>query len=550
MKRKVLILIFSLLHISLLFAQNDLDALLLEIDKKIANRDVYMNRKEQRIDNLKIQRKAVEGLSAELYKINMALFEEYKNYSSDSAIHYLNLNMDLAEELKDVYKLNETSLASAFLFVRLGMYKEASDILETIKLSFLSEKERLNYNITFRELYLGIGYYGLNVRDKNKYWEKAKEYDNYVKNAVDPNSEEFLRITEKAYRLGKQYDKALEINGLRLQLVEPNTVTYALVTFHRSLIFRKMGDVENEKKYLALSALSDMELAIKDNASISILADILAKDGDINRAYNYIRFSLDNIKDFNTRIRSSEILNIQNIIDKEYQLRNEKKSNQLKLLLIIVSVLSVCLLIAMVYVYKQMKKGQLFSIKLKDINAELELFNGRLHDVNKELISRNREVAEANHIKEEYIAYFLDECSKYITKLDDYRRMVHKKMQEKQYEKLYNITRDNSLKEEELKELFVNFDFMFINLFPNFLTEFNALLLDEERIFLKKEKELNTELRIFALIRLGINDSSKIANFLGYSVNTIYNYRTKMKNRAKVSREDFELRVRKIGTFV
>jgi len=333
-------------------------------------------------------------------------------------------------------------------------------------------------------------------------------------------------------------------------MTEANTMPYAFVAFHRSLIYRKMGDVENEKKYLILSALSDIDLSIKDNASISILADILAKEGDINRAYKYIRYSLDNIQDFNTRIRSAEILNIQNIIDKEFQLQNEKRSAQLLGLLIVVSILSICLIIAVIYVYKQMKKGQAISLKLKVINEELEHFNTKLNSMNLELISRNREVAEANHIKEEYIAYFLDACSSYIVKLDDYRRMVYTSIQDKQVEQLKNLTRDNSLKERELKELFTNFDSMFFNLFPNFLQEFNKLLLEEEQINLKKDKELNTELRIFALIRLGINDSSKIANFLGYSVNTIYNYRTKMKNRAKVSREDFEQRVMKIGTFM
>jgi hypothetical protein len=170
--------------------------------------------------------------------------------------------------------------------------------------------------------------------------------------------------------------------------------------------------------------------------------------------------------------------------------------------------------------------------------------------MNTELKRKNHEVAEANHVKEEYIGYFLDECSKYIDKLDNYRRMVNKKLQVRQYEKLYTITKDNSLKENELKELFVNFDTMFVNLFPDFVNEFNSLLLDGEAIVLKKGEILNTELRIYALIRLGISDSSKIANFWGYSVNTIYNYRAKMKSKANISREDFELEVRKIGAFI
>jgi hypothetical protein len=200
-------------------------------------------------------------------------------------------------------------------------------------------------------------------------------------------------------------------------------------------------------------------------------------------------------------------------------------------------------------VYKQLKKGRAYANKLADANQELASFNSKLHDMNQELASRNLEVAEANHLKEEYIAYFLGECSIYITKLDNYRKMVNKKMQERQYEELARMTRDNSLKDEELKELFANFDRMFINLFPDFVDQVNSLLSKEEQIVLKKGEVLNTELRIFALIRLGIVDSLEIANFFGYSINTIYNYRTKMKNRSRVSREDFEGRVKEIGAF-
>ena len=169
--------------------------------------------------------------------------------------------------------------------------------------------------------------------------------------------------------------------------------------------------------------------------------------------------------------------------------------------------------------------------------------------MNNTLKKINFEVTEANYIKEEYIAYFLNQCSKYIEKLDDYRKMVNKKIQDKQIENLYKTTKNNNLKEDELEELYTNFDTMFMHLFPDFIEKFNSLLLDDEHIYIKKGEVLNTELRIYALIRLGIDDSGKIANFLGYSVNTIYNYRAKIKNKAKISREDFEWTVRKIGTF-
>jgi len=548
--REVLLILGLLLLKQMVVSAQNVDSLLQVLDDKIKNTHIYESLKEQKIEELKTERRELKNNPSELYSINRSLYNAYNNYQSDSAVHYLNQNMNIADSLKDISKINEVRIESATLFVRLGMYFEARELLENVKEETLSLQQRLDYNLAYRQLYLGLGSYSQNDRERHTYWEKARDFDNRVMELTPDISEEHLRSLEKSMRVKDDFAAALKANDQRLTLTTPFTIPYALVTFHRSLIYRKMGDVKNEKKYLALSAISDVQLAIKDNASISILAALLMREGDINRAYQYIRFCLDNIKDYNTRIRSSEILSIQTIIDKEYQSRNKKKSQELQAVLIIVCVLSALLAISIVYVYKQLKKGQAFSRKLKEINQELQSLNVKLHDMNDELKKRNLEVAEADHIKEEYIAYFLDECAKYIIKLDNYRIMVNKKLQARQYEGLYNITRDNSLKAEESKELFLNFDTMFVNLFPDFLTQFNALLTDEEQIILKKGEVLNTELRIYALVRLGIGDSSKIARFLGYSVNTIYNYRTKMKNKARVAREDFEDRVKKIGAFI
>lgn len=528
----------------------DVDSLLSILDNKIVNKELYEKVKEKKLSELKTARNLLSKIPSEVYQINKALYEEYNNYMSDSAIFYLNQNLELADSLKDEPKLNDVYISSASLFIRLGMYLEASQYLKKVKNAILSLRQNADFYITYMNLYLGLGSYSQNTKEKHGYWILAKSYSDSMMRIVPPQSEEYLRNIEKEYRLKKEFSAALAANDKRLALTKPYTTQYALVTFHRSLIYRGIKDLNNEKRFLALSAISDAELSVKDNASISILAAILMHEGDINRAYQYIRFSLDNIKDYNTRIRSSEVLNIQRIIDKEYQNRNEKRRKELQLVLIVVCILSLLLAISVIYVYKQMKKGLTFSRKLKEINSELEALNTKLNDTNNALTNRNLEVAQANHIQEEYIAYFLDECAKYIVKLDNYRIMVNAKIRGKQYESLYNVTRDNSLKIKESKELFLNFDNMFIKLFPDFIQRINTLLADEDQVSIRKGEGLNTELRIYALIRLGITDSATIARILGYSVNTIYNYRTKMKNKAKVAREDFEDAVKKIGTII
>ncbi|MFT4222450.1 DUF6377 domain-containing protein [Dysgonomonas sp.] len=548
MKKFILCLNLFFITFTLASAKGDLDSLFSVLDNKIKNNSIYLEIKNTKIEDLKAE-KVNADTPQKRYSLNMLLYKEYRSYISDSAIYYLNQNFAIAYSLNDIEKINETSIASATLFSALGMYKEASDIMENINRKYLDKQQIVEYYNSYRYIYSGLGQYTQDSRNRGQYWIKSNAYRDSVALMANHNSEEYLRIEEIKLRQDMKLDEALLINDKRLALVKMGTPIYALVTFNRSLIYRKKDDAAMEKRFLILSAISDIQSAIKDNASIPILANKLMQEGDINRAYQYVRFSLDNINDYNTRIRSSEILNIQAIIDKAYQKKNDEQKTQLRIFLILVSILSLLLAVSAFYAYKQMRKGILITKRQKETNLELNDLNQKLHHMNKELRKINHEVVEANHIKEEYIGYFLDQCSKYIEKLDDFRRMVNKRIQTREIEILHKSTKDNSLKENELRELFSNFDIMFTHLFPDFIDKFNSLLQDDEQIILKKGEILNNELRIYALIRLGIDDSGKIANFLGYSVNTIYNYRTKTRNRAKISREDFEWTVKKIGTF-
>ena len=182
--------------------------------------------------------------------------------------------------------------------------------------------------------------------------------------------------------------------------------------------------------------------------------------------------------------------------------------------------------------------------ELASVNAQLSSVNAELSSVNAQLSTVNSQLSESNRVKEEYIGRFMSLCSQYIDKLDNYRKMVNKKMKNKELEELFLLSKSTELKEKELEELFLNFDSVFLHLFPNFVNDFNDLLQPEVRVQPKEDNRLTTEIRIFALIRLGIEDSSKIAEFLHYSVNTIYNYRARIKNGAIGNREQFERQIK------
>ena len=260
----------------------------------------------------------------------------------------------------------------------------------------------------------------------------------------------------------------------------------------------------------------------------------------MERAYQYMRFSWNATKFYNARLRSWQSADVLSLIDKTYQAMIEKQNDRLQQNLLLITALLVLLIVALGYIYRQMKK-------LADArNKQLNGLNEELRQMNSCLSSTNIELSESNQIKEEYIARFIKLCSTYINRLDAYRRMVNKKVSAGQIAELLKITRSQDALDEELEELYANFDTAFLHLFPNFVGKFNDLLQENEQILPKKGELLNTELRIFALIRLGIEDSSQIAEFLRYSVNTIYNYRAKVRNKARGSREDFDDLVRKI----
>ncbi len=310
--------------------------------------------------------------------------------------------------------------------------------------------------------------------------------------------------------------------------------------YYRALIFREQKEQDNYIRCLSLSSIADIRSAIKDHASLWMLAQALLDRGDLERAYQYMNFSSTESKFYNARLRAWQSADDLSLIDDTYQLMLRQRNSELKIYILIVSLLSLLLFIALCYIYRQVKHLRTARQNLLKVNTQLENLNKELQKINFSLQTANKDLAESNQIKEVYIARFIKLCSTYVDRLDTYRRMVHKKVLTNQITELLHLTRSNSILEEALNELYENFDSAFLNLFPNFIEQFNSLLQENEQIRPKKNNTLNTELRIFALIRLGITDSSQIAEFLHYSVNTIYNYRAKVKNKARISREDFE----------
>lgn len=523
-----------------------LDSLYRILDRTIDGYRQYSILHEHRIDSLKRQNRQVREYPA-LYDSNLQLYHAYKTYIYDSAVQYLEKNLELAETQHDPYRINETRILLSYTFSSAGMYKESIDLLESIDRKEITEAQKRDYYAAYDHAYGELAFYTNDRKGAARYRAVSDAYKDSLFSVLSPESDLYLSMKETAFRDAGQYEEALRINDRRLRLAPPGSPAYAIVAYFRAIDFRNMGNPAMEKRYLALSALADLQSATKDHASLWMLAERLYHEGDIKRAHRYIRFSWQETAFFNARLRNWQSSGILSIIDQNFQIISRKQNHKLRFSLAVISALSLLLLAAIAYVYRQMRKLDTAQKHLADMNRKLQQLNGALSHSNTRLNSANKELSEANRIKEEYIGRFLSLCSAYIDKLDRFQKIVNKKIANGQTNELLKLTRSPEFREKELSELYSNFDSAFLHLFPNFVEAFNALLEEDSPVILKNNERLNTELRIFALIRLGIDDSSRIAEFLHYSVNTIYNYRAKVKNKARVPRDEFENLVKQIG---
>ena len=530
------------------FAGESLDSLLNVLDKTIKEADTYVQIKENKLHELKREARKTAPLSIERYHLNNAIYLEYKAYSSDSALHYLNENLLLARQLNDKERELKIQLELSYLLSSIGMYMEAADILNSIDRQTLPTSLLGHYYTCYEHVYSEAG--AAQPRYKmfaSRYVKLSHVYRDSMEVTLDSSSATYLWLRETQLREAGKYDEAMEFSDRRLAEASFGTPQYALVAYQRFRLFESMGKKDEHLYYLVLSAISDVRSAIKEQSSLMVLAQELHGKGDLKRAYDYINFSWEISQFYKTRLRSWMNITPLSMINGNYQDIIKQQNRELLIYITCVALLALLLVIALIYIYRQMKALSIAKKGLQEVNERLFSLNEELEEVNRHLRSTNLELSESNLIKEAYIARFFKLCSVYVDRLQAYRKLVNKKLQRGQVAELLKMTHlSNDIVTVEVQELYANFDSAFLHLFPNFVESLNALLLPDEQIVLKPDELLNTELRIFALIRLGIKDSSQIAELLHYSVNTIYNYRSRVKTKARVSRDDFEDLVAKI----
>ena len=527
-------------------ANNVVDSLLSQLDHVIQNRHVYIEQKEKKLNDL---RQALRQRISDENRFTLLgeYLDEYRSYNTDSSLYISRERYQVALRLKNKEHQDNALMNTAEIMGTAGMYKEAVDLMHNVQINYLSDDLHPYYYHIYRTVYGLMADYAVTEQEKKLYAEITDRYRDSLLLVNKDNLLVYTLIQSDQHNVRGEFDKAIQLLTDYLAGQIDNVHDVAICAYTLSESYRLKEDTEKEKEYLILSSIADMKSAVREYISLRKLAVLLYQEGDIDRAYSYLKLCMDDAVFCNARLRILEILQIFPLINDTYQQKAEKQQEQMKWALISISLLSIFLLIAIFYVYKQMKRVAAARHEVIDANKRLKELNEELHRYNLQLKEANHIIAENSYLKEEYIGRYMDQCSVYLEKMDNYRRSLGKIAATGKVDELYKNIKSSKFIEEELKEFYANFDNTFLQLFPTFVEDFNTLLAEGEQIYPKANERMSTELRIFALIRLGITDSVKIAQFLRYSVTTIYNYRTKVRNKAAGDRDQLEQEVMKIG---
>lgn len=531
-------------------------ALLRTLDDIIQNHKVqYQAQRIKQINQLKAQARTATGYNK--YNLYKEIFDLYSHFQTDSAQVYICKMQQLPAYKTDVMMQATLHVAQAEIMAVSALYAEALSELDKVPQSLISSEHadlRLYYYRVKRTLYGWMCTYYTKSSEQHKLWEeKTMNYrDSLLSVDAIKNMSRDIVMADK-YNALRQPEKALKmLKPYSAQASEATPNPFVCFTLAHAYILS--GNRTKAIYYLTLTAIADLRSATCEYQALPMLAQILFDQGDVERAYTYLLCSMEDASYCKAGLRSIEASTIFPIIDKQYKQREKEQRERDHLLMYGLVGLSFILIAMVVYLRKQMLKLRQMRQKQSLYNKQLSAANQQMHEANEKLQAALQEVKRTNEelqntysqlrmtdkVKEEYIARYLNRCRMYLDQLAEFRSATLRLIKNRHFEELANqLKRDLNAKTEQA-QFYEDFDAAFLTLFPDFVASFNALLQPEHQLSVKKNGLLNTELRIYALIRLGIHDTTRIAHFLDYSTATVYNYRSKIRNKAICSPEEFE----------
>jgi len=531
MKRYLLFI----LAINCCFCQKALaagDTLLNTLAHTIEQMPVYDAQKANAIYNIKVRMYSGDhGLPANAFRLAEQLYNEYKIFNYDSAYSYAGKMMALATIIKDSELINTAKLKYAFVMLSAGLYSEAFDTLKSVITRNCTAGLKAEYYTLMGRYYFDLAaydddkYHSVNYDIKgNQYIDSALLY--YAGGTFEKNYYSGLRL----FKQGKEQESTAYFEKL-LEDKNLSEHQFALTASTLSGVYLQKGETQKAIDLMAQAAIADIHTSTKETFAIYNLAEMLYKAGDVKYASLFIENAIANAETYNARQRKAQVSGILSLIESE---RIHAIDGQRRLAVQYGMAVTIFLIVFAVLIFvirKQVKKLQAAKKIITRANVQQQLVNDKLE--------------EANKIKEEYIGYFFKLDSEYFGRLERLKKMLEQKLNDRKFDDIKFIV-NNIQPKKDKEELMRNFDKVFINIFPNFVTAYNSFFAEEDQVKLPHDQILNTDLRIFALIRIGITDNEKIAEILEYSVNTIYAYKTKIKNKSLVQNDDFEKKIMEI----
>lgn len=509
----------------------NMDLKLKELDKCLKERASYDKNKEQNIGKLKEKLKKATSPKNQ-YDACIKLYDEYKSYQYDSAYTYAKRSLDLATRLNNANYKVESECAMAFCLVSAGLYKEAFDKLDGVSVANVDSAYKKIYYTMAARLNYDISDYNHSEPYHEAYLKRGSNYTDSLLALLKPNTAEWMYAVGQQQMKEYKYD---ESRGTFMAMLKKGGLDMhmgAIVTSCIGWMAWNNKEYDTAMDYLTDAAMYDLKSSTKETTALRGLAELLYKNGDIQRATNYIQHSLDDANFYGARQRKIEVGEILPIIETNRYNILQEKSNMLIAGIIIISLLVVVILISLFTLYKQKRNLQEARNVIRKSNEDLKIAYTQLQ--------------EANNIKNEYIGNSFYINSEFIDKMEKLYRMIDRKIQARQYDDLRYSLKESVLNKER-DNMFTVFDSTFLKIFPNFVEQYNSMFPESERKVPEKKMSLTTEMRIFALIRLGIMESERIAKFLKYSVHTINTYKTRVKNKSLVENDAFEARIMQIS---
>lgn len=464
----------------------------------------------------------------EEYNALRNLFNLYRTYKLDSALIVADKRLIIARNLADNNKIISASLNMADIYSKVGHSDLATLILDTLDKKDVSAGQMKYINNIYKTVYKNKLRQSLLPRERIEAMERLKQIRKSEMNEADKNSRTFYMLQIEELREAGMYKEALaHIDEMSKKFeVDSN----AQILFEMGLTYLEAGSADKGIELLAKSAAIDIENGTKEYKSLILLASVLFERGDLNRAFEYINYALDDSIESNAQIRTEEIIKIIPNIYQAFSKKERELKRRTAWFLGAIGVLNLLLLILIVALVREhkIKRGM-----IQEINS-----------INSGLTLRNKSLVESDKKKMEHLKQFMMAYANHIAKQKDFRKNLRRLLTTSQYSQAIERLKKEKEETSETTAFQEMFDAAFISMFPDFIYNISTLLKDApENVY---DDKLTPELRIAALMKLGITSTSEISEMFQYSSQSVYNLRSSLRNRLKISWEEFEERVQTI----